>query len=70
MHFVVWYNINMNDIPMPQFDAEVEQRFKELVLREGVATITSIREQMHPLLEEYDDILLIRKMLQILQGGS
>lgn len=58
----------MDDIPVPKFDVETEQRFKELVLQEGVATITSIRKQMYPSLEEYDDILLIRKMLQILQG--
>jgi len=58
----------MDDMPIPQFDVEVEKRFKELVLQKGVATITFIRQEMAPLLDEYDDIPLICKMLQILQG--
>jgi hypothetical protein len=53
---------------IPQFDEETEKRFKELVLQEGTLTITAIREQMSPVLDEFDDIPLIRKMLKILGG--
>ena len=59
-----------NDIPVPQFDEETEKRFKELVLQEGVATVTFIRQELAPALDEYDDIPLIRKMVNILQGEN
>jgi len=60
------------DIPVsiPQFDEETEIHFRELVLREGVATITYIRQEMAPALDKYDDIPLIRKMLTILEGEN
>jgi hypothetical protein len=61
----IWYNISM-----PQFDEETERRFRELVLREGVATVTFIRQEMSPVLDEYDDIPLIRRMLHILTKGE
>ena len=55
---------------IPQFDEEVERRFRELVLHEGVATVTYIRKEMSPVLDKYDDISLIRKMLYILAEGE
>ena len=59
-----------NDISVPQFDEETEKRFRELVLQKGVATVTFIRQEMAPVLDEYDDIPLIRKMLHILAEGE
>lgn len=44
-----------------------ETLFRKLVL-EGL-TLAAIRQKMSPALEEVDDIPLIRKMMQVLQGG-
>ena len=59
-----------NGISVPQFDEKAEKRFRELVLQRGIATVTFIRQEMAPLLDEYDDIPLICKMLHILTEGE
>jgi hypothetical protein len=59
-----------NHPPIPQLSEVDEIRFKKLVLQEGTLTITAIREQMSPVLDEYDDIPLIRKMLKVLEKGE
>lgn len=61
--------MNMDNLePIPRLSEADEERFKKLVLQRGVATITFVRQEMVPVLDEYDDIPLICKMLQILQG--
>ncbi len=59
-----------NNISVPQFDEAAEKRFRELVLQNGGATITFIRQEMAPALDKYDDIPLVRKMLHILAEGE
>lgn len=61
----VWYNCNMNGIP--QFKDDDEALFQKLVV-EGL-TLEAIRQQM-PILVKFDDMPLIRKMLQILEEGD
>ena len=53
---------------MPTLKNDVEYLFKKLVL-EGL-TIGAIKEKMSPILDEFDDIPLIRKMLEILKEGE
>ena len=64
---VMWYNGNMNGIP--QLEPSDEAVFKKLVLEEGL-TLTAIRRKMPLVLEGIDDILLIKKMLHIIEGGD
>lgn len=53
----------MDDIPTLKNDDEV--LFQQLVI-EGL-TLEAVRQQM-PILDKLDDIPLIRKMLEILEG--
>ena len=55
----------MDDIP--QFNNDDEVLFEKLV-RENL-TLTAIREQMSPILDGIEDILLIRKMMAINAKG-
>lgn len=65
-HIIIWYNYNMDNIP--QFNPDDEVLFEELV-RKGL-TLTAIREQMSPVLEGIEDMLLIRKMIAISAKGE
>ena len=64
---IMWYNINMNDIPQLKPDDEV--LFRKFVL-EDCLTLTAIRREMSLTLEGIDDIPLIRKMLHIIKGEN
>jgi len=63
----MWYNGNMNNIP--ELKPDDEALFRKFVL-EDCLTLTAIRREMPLALEGIDDIPLIKKLLQILEGEN